>query len=97
LDLENFKIERIGKTHGRMDYYYPDDVYFIESDPIKPEIRIYKQINEQVKLFKTFEKFDYKKPENRSFWCKSGIILRRGKKVKVYAYPDLKEIKFKKL
>ena len=97
LDLENFKIEGIGKTQGRMDYYYPDDVYFIESDPIEPEIRIYKFMNGQVRLFKTFEDFDYKKPENRSFWCKSGIVLRRGKKVKVYAYPDLKEIKFKKL
>jgi len=97
LDLENFKIEGIGKTQGRMDYYYPDDVYFIESDPIEPEIRIYKFMNGQVRLFKTFEDFDYKKSENRSFWCKSGIILRRGKKVNVFAYPDLREIKFKKL
>jgi hypothetical protein len=97
LNLENLKIEGIGKTQGRMDYYYPGDVYFIESDPINPEIRIYKFMNGQVKLFKTFEKFDYKKPKNRSFWSRSGIILRRGKKVKVYAYPDLREIKFKKL
>ena len=97
LDLENFKIEKISESKGRMDYYYPDDLYFIETDPIEPEIRIYKFMNGQVKLFKTFEDFDYKKPENRSFWCKSGIVLRRGKKVKVYAFPDLKEIKFKKL
>ncbi|MGD2245229.1 MAG: ABC transporter permease [Candidatus Aminicenantes bacterium] len=97
LDLENFKIEGIGKAKGRLDYYYPDNLYFIESDPVEPEIRIYKYMDGQVKLFKTFEDFDYKKPENRTFWCRSGIVLRRGKKVKVYAYPDLKEIKFKKL
>ena len=97
LDLENFKIEGIGKAKGRMDYYYPGDLYFIEHDPVEPEIRIYKYTDGQVRLFKTFEDFDYRKPENRPFWCRSGIVLRRGKKVKVYAYPDLKEIKFKKL
>jgi hypothetical protein len=97
LDLENLKIEGIGKTQGRMDYHYPDDLYFIESDHVENEIRIYKYIDGQVRLFKTFEDFDYKKVENRSFWCRSGVVLRRGKKVKVYAYPDLKEIKFKKL
>ncbi len=97
LDLENFKIEEIGKAQGRIDYYYPDDVYFIESDPIEPEIRIYKFMDGQVKLFKTFESFDYKRLKNRPFWCRSGIVLRRGKKVKAYAFPDLREIKFKKL
>ena len=97
LDLENFKIEKIGESKGRMDYYYPEDLYFIETNPVEPEIRIYKYMDGQIRLFKTFEDFDYKKPENRSFWCRSGIVLRRGKKVKVYAYPDLKEIKFKKL
>jgi len=97
LDFENLKIEGIGKTQGRMDYHYPDDLYFIESDFVENEIRIYKHMNDQVTLFKTFENFDYKKVENRPFWCKSGLVLRRGKKVKVYAYPDLKEIKFKKL
>ena len=97
LDLENFKIEKISESRGRMDYYYPDDLYFIETDPVEPEIRIYKYMDGQVKLFKTFENFDIRKPENRPFWCRNGLVLRRGKKVKVYAYPDLKEIKFKKL
>lgn len=97
LDLENFKIEKISESRGRMDYYYPHDLYFIETDPVELEIRIYKYMDGQIQLCKTFEDFDYKKPGNRPFWCRSGIVLRRGKKVKVYVYPDLKEIKFKKL
>jgi hypothetical protein len=97
LDLKNFKIEKISESRGRMDYYYPKDLYFVETDPVELEIRIYKYMDGQVKLFKTFEDFDYKKPENRPFWCRNGIVLRRGKKVKVYAYPELKELKFKKL
>ncbi len=97
LDLETFEITKIGNTKGWMDYHYPDDVYFIQTDPIAKEMRIHKLMDGQIRLFKTFRDFDITKPGNRSFVCESGIILRRGKKVKVYAFPDLKEIKFKKL
>ncbi len=97
LDLENFKIEGIGKTKGRMDYHGPDDLFFIESAPLEAEVRIYKYTDGQVNLFKTFKDFDARESKNRYYTFKSGIVLRRGKKVKVYAYPDLREIKFKKL
>ncbi len=80
-----------------MDYHYPDDVYFIQTDPIAKEMRIHKLMDGQIRLFKTFDDFDITKTGNRPFVCEGGIVLRRGKKVKVYAFPDLKEIKFKKL
>ena len=97
LDLENFKIEKIGNTKGWMDYHDPDNLYFIESAPLEEEVRIYKYEDGQVRLFKTFKGFDNRETKNRLFTFKSGIVLRRGKKVKVYAFPDLREIKFKKL
>ena len=97
LNLENFEIEEIGDTKGHMLYFSPDDRYFFETDHIAATVKVYEFKEGKLKLLKTFTDFDTREVKNRFRPCRGGIVFREGKKVQVYAFPDLKEIKFKKL
>jgi len=97
LNLENFKIEDIGKTKGHMSYFSADDIYFSETDHIAATVKIYEFKEGKQKLLKTFTDFDTREIKNRFRLCRGGVVIREGKRVRVYAFPDLKEIKFKKL
>ena len=99
LNLESFKIEpiEIEGVRGYLFYSGPDNVYFEEIDSTSLTVKIYKLEDDRVTLLKTFEDFDPREPANRHFTFPSGIVLRKGKKVKVYAFPDLRELKYKKL
>lgn len=96
LNLENFEIEEIGETKGYMFFLSADDIYFDETDRIAATVKFYEFKEGKLKPLKTFS-FDTTDKRNRFRRCRGGIVFREGKKVRVYAFPDLKEIKFKKL
>lgn len=97
LNLGNFEIEEIGETKGYMFFLSADDIYFDETDRIAATVKVYEFKEGKIKLLKTFSGFDTTEISNRFRLCKGGVVIREGKKVRVYAFPDLKEIKFKKL
>jgi hypothetical protein len=96
LNLENFEIEEIGDTKGYLQFFYPDKYYLVETDHVASEVKVYEYEEGKQNLLKTFS-FDTTEKRNRFRLCRGGIVFREGKKVRAYAFPDLKEIKFKKL
>ena len=96
LDLETFEIEDLSDTKDWLYCIGPDERYFIETDFDAGTFKTYKYQDGKSQLLRSF-RLDFK----RSFYpygvFESGIVLQNGKKIKVYAFPDLREIKFKKL
>ncbi|MDH4258056.1 MAG: hypothetical protein OEV50_04525, partial [Candidatus Aminicenantes bacterium] len=95
LNLETFEIEELGDIKGWLYYFGPDKCYLAESDFDAGTLKIHDYQDGRFMLLKSF-RLDFR----RSFYpfgiFEGGIVLERGKKVKVYAFPDLREIKFKK-
>ena len=96
LNLETFEIEELSETKRMLYCFGPDECYFEEKDLEAGILNIYRYQNDQSKLIRSF-RISFKKTFYPYEILENGIVLRRGKKVKVYAFPDLKEIKFKKL
>ena len=96
LDLETFEIEEIKEAKGWLHCFGPDEFFFEEKNYEADTFKIYRFQDGQFKLIKSF-RISFKKTFYPYEINESGIVLRRGKKVKVYAFPDLREIKFKKL
>jgi hypothetical protein len=99
LNLETFEIEEISDTSGTKGWLYcfgPDQCYFEDKDYESGTFDIYKFEDGQSKLIRHF-RCSFEKTFYPYEIFESGIVLRKGKRVKVYAFPDLKEIKFKKL
>ena len=97
LNLENFEIEEFGETKGYLQFFYPDKYYLVETDHVASVVKVYEFKEGKIKLLKTFSDYDTTEIRNRFRLCKGGVVIREDKKVRVYAFPDLKEIKFKKL
>lgn len=97
LDLENFQIEELGKAKGWLVCFGPDDCYLEEVDHDALTVKIYELKEGKLKHLKTFKDLDASEMENRINIFKAGVIVKRGKKIKAYAFPDLKPLKFKKL
>jgi hypothetical protein len=97
LNLETFEIEEIGETKGYMFYFSPDEIYIMKMNHTAAAVKIHEFIEGKLNLLKTFTDFDTRDMTNRFRLCRGGVVIREGKKVRVYAFPDLREIKFKKL
>jgi len=97
LNLDTFEIKEIAEKLGYIHYIYPSDSYFVEINRPANLIKIYQLKEEKLEFLKSFPDFDIREPENRLEVCKGGIIFKKGKKIKVYDFPDLKELEFKKL
>ncbi len=105
LDLETYEISKLFELRidkGFLTFFPPDDCYYVETDKEAAALKIYGLEHGKTSLIKSFTNFAVSfniKPEkeNRYDIFKGGVVLLRGKKVKAYAFPDLKEIKFKKL
>jgi len=80
-----------------LQFFYPDKYYLVETDHVPSEVKVYEFKEGKIKLLRTFSGYDTTEIRNRFRLCKGGVVIREGKKVRVYAFPDLKEIKFKKL
>jgi hypothetical protein len=97
LNLENFEIEEFGQIKGYLHFFYPDKHYLVETDHVASLVKVYEFKEAKTKLLKTFSGYDTKEIRNRFRLCRGGVVIREGKKVRVYAFPNLREIKFKKL
>jgi hypothetical protein len=99
LDLDNFEIEELTDFTGSLAFYSPntDSFYALEMDETAREVKLYEVDEGTPKLLKTFEDMESRYSINDVDVSSGGILVRKGKKIKVYAWPDLKEIKFKKL
>ncbi len=93
LDLETFEFEELGEWKGYLRHFYPGIYYFIENDIPNKRTKLYLLKEGKLELLKSFK--SYGRISFRVF--KSGIVIRKGSKVKVYAFPDFKELKFKGL
>jgi len=97
LDLETLEIEEIGELIGYIRCLYPGDSYFIEIDRPAATTKIHLLKGNQIKLLKHFTDLDNRYWEYDLSVSKGGVVLRKGKKVEIFAFPDLIELKFKKL
>ena len=99
LNLDNFQIEELADSQSYLSFFSPnpDSFYALEWDDSMNEAKIYEVIGETLRLLKTFKDVNPAHGLNDVDIAESGILVKRGKKIKVYAWPDLKEIKFKKL
>jgi hypothetical protein len=96
LNLENFELQEIKDFEGHLLYFYPDDYYAFNLDEVTPKARFYELKEGKLNFIKELTNFDLKSYENIGIF-QAGVVLKKGKKVRVYAFPDLKELKFKKL
>jgi hypothetical protein len=96
LNLETFEIEEISDTKGWLYCFSSGECYFEDKNYEAGTFDIYKFEDGQLKLIRHF-RCSFEKTFHPYAIFESGIVLQKGKKVKVYAFPDLKEIKFKKL
>jgi hypothetical protein len=99
LDLDNFEIEELPDLKGYLALYSPsaDSFYALGMDDTEGLVKLYEVDEGTLKLLKTFEDVDPRYGLNDLDIFSEGILVKKGKKIKVYAWPDLKEIKFKKL
>jgi hypothetical protein len=97
LDLETFEFEELGEWKGYLQYFYPGIYYFIEKDIPNKSIKLYLLKEGKLELLKSFKGDDSRKRRVSFSVFKSGVVTRKGSKVKVYAFPDFKELKFKGL
>ncbi|MCK4646513.1 MAG: hypothetical protein KAU46_09690 [Candidatus Aminicenantes bacterium] len=95
LDLENLEIEELGEWKGQLQRSYTGGFYLIERDRPNKLIKIHLLKEGKLELLKSFKGFDGRSWKNTFRVFKSGVIIKKGSKVKVYAFPDLKELKFK--
>ena len=99
LDLDNFKIEELDGLKGYLNLYSADidSYYALEMDDAAHEANLYQVKEGTLKLLKTFKDVDLTSGLNSFDVSESGMLVKKGNKIEVYALPDLKEVKFKKL
>jgi ABC-type Fe3+/spermidine/putrescine transport system ATPase subunit len=99
LNLDNFEIEELADLNGYLAFYSPntDVFYALEMDDAAHEANLYQVKEGTLKLLKKFKDVDPTYGLNNLDIFRSGILVKKGNKIKVYALPDLKEVKFKKL
>lgn len=95
LDLETFEFEELGEWKGYLRYFYPGIYYFLENDIPNKRTKLYLLKEGNLELLKIFKGYDSKDGRHSFTVFKSGVVIRKGSKVKVYAFPDFKELKFK--
>jgi len=96
LDLETFEIEELNEIKSLPMGFYLENGYFYERDQAASALNIYRLKENKSELIRSF-KMDFSKPESEYSFTPGGLIIRKRGKVRVYAFPDLKELKFKGL
>ncbi|MDQ1351522.1 MAG: hypothetical protein QG657_1826, partial [Acidobacteriota bacterium] len=111
LEMENLELREIKVINDKMEqstrrdpelkyYMYrptPDQYYYFEykrEDRRVVSLNIYAFDKDKLTLLKEFPSIDRDVKIN---YCKGGIVFREPGKLDVYAFPDLRELKFKKL
>jgi hypothetical protein len=96
LDLEKFKIEELSELKSLPLEFYQEGGYFYVEDKAASVLNIYRIKENKSELIKSF-KMDFSKSESDYYFTPGGLIITQRDKVKVFAFPDLNELKFKRL
>ncbi|MCK4646514.1 MAG: hypothetical protein KAU46_09695 [Candidatus Aminicenantes bacterium] len=96
LDLETFEIEELSELKRWPMGFYPESGYYYERDQAASVLNIYRLKENKSELIKSF-KMDFSKSESDYYFTPGGLIITQRSKVRVFAFPDLKELKFKRL
>ena len=102
LDLTTLAIDDVGSDRGLISLVPPGDFYYVEHEgwphgQVQPDRwrKIYRLQGGKMIFIK---QVDFSKPGQGHVWVdKFGIILREKGKTRIFAFPDLRELKFKKL
>jgi hypothetical protein len=97
LKLDSFEIEEIADFKGNLVYFDPESCYAYKVDEAAAQLIIYEVQRGELALLKIFEDFTPKLEKTGFEIFKSGLVMSNGKKIRIFAFPDLKEVKFKKL
>jgi hypothetical protein len=99
LNLESFTIEELDDWKGHLVLYASnlDSHYALKREDAAHETKFYEVKEGTLRLLKVFKDLDPTYGLNSFDVSKSGILVKKGNKIKVYSLPDLKEVKFKKL
>jgi hypothetical protein len=93
LNLENFEVTELKSVQGRypdVHYAAPGRFYLLEHQKKNWERNLYIIDENELRLLKNF------KVDNLKIFY-SGVVAKKKGRVKVYTFPDLKRLKFKKL
>ena len=103
LDLEEYRMEPVAGMKSEPLYVGPDECYYVEEDLDRDNERLllkfYRLDRGELTLLRDFGEFPLerkRRPIDFNF-SPHGLIWQEGKKVQVFTYPDLKELKFKGL
>jgi hypothetical protein len=99
MDMATFEIEDIGAWGGGDDswgyvFSRKGRFYFIGGSRNAFSQEIYDLNDGHMKLIRSFADMDSRRLDARLDIFESGIIVRKGKEIGIYAFPDLREIKY---
>jgi len=96
LNLETSEIEELPDVKG-WPYCFSGDVCYSEEINLEEKtLAVYKIRENQINLIRKFN-VSFKETFHPYEIFESGIVFSQGKKARVYAFPDLRKIKFKHL
>ena len=96
LNLETFEIEELPDVKGWPYCFNRDECYFEEKNIQDGTVSICGLDDGQINLIRKFH-VSFKETFHPYEIFESGIVIKKGKKVRIYAFPDLRKIKFKHL
>jgi hypothetical protein len=103
LDLATLAIDDVGPDRGLIKLVPPGDFYYVENEGWPHRNRA--QPDRWRKIYRLqggkmvfLKQFDLSEPGQGHVWVgRSGIYLREKGRTRIFAFPDLQELKFKKL
>lgn len=102
LDLDTLTMDDVGPDRGQIFFIPPGDFYYSEheswlTDQGQPDRwrKIYRLQGDKMVFLK---QLDFRGPDFGHVWIdKSGITMRENGRTRLFAFPDLRELKFKQL
>lgn len=101
LDLETYELEEVLPAEKEKHYFiffFSPNRFYLEILDLKDSIfSLYRLEEKNAELIRTFTNTDSQKYLHRITLTPGGVLVRRGKHIKAYGFPGLKELKFKRL
>jgi hypothetical protein len=99
MNMATLEIEDIGewsKYDDAWGYFFirKGRSYFEGGSPSRKIVEFHDVNNGDIRLIRSFPDTDTQRRDTRFAIFESGIILTKGKHVGIYAFPDLREIKY---
>jgi hypothetical protein len=100
MDMETLEIEDVGDWWKSTDdwgyvHRWGGQTYFVGGSRSRKNIDVLDLNDGQMRLIRSFPGIDTERRDSRFDIYESGIVITQGKHVGVYAFPDLRELKFK--